>query len=112
MAVLESKLTLAPSKGGVNIPHMIIYIPQRRRPDRGLYLSPVQLEDEAAMWHGLVIVGAFGVLCTGLYMLLLALAEEGHSRWFAAVSAFLISTGAMWIIWGTSGGHSRPTDHE
>ncbi len=112
MAIPEGKLTLAPSKGGVNIPHMIIYIPQNRRPDRGLYLSSAQLEDEAAMWHGLVVVCAFGVLAAGLYMLLLALAEEGHSRWFAAVSAFLISTGAMWIIWGTSGGHSRPTDHE
>jgi hypothetical protein len=77
-----------------------------------LQLSPAQLEDGAAMWHGLVIVCAFGVLAAGLYMLVLALVGEGHSRWFAAVSAFLISTGAMWIIWGTSGGHSRPTDHE
>ena len=91
---------------------MIIYIRQSRRPDRGLYLRPAQLEDEAAMWHGLVIVCAFGVLAAGLYILLLALAEEGHSRWFAVISAFLISAGATWVIWGTSGGHSRPTRPE
>jgi hypothetical protein len=61
------------------------------------------------MWHGLVIVRAFGVLAARLYMLVLALVGEGHSRWFAVISAFLISTRAMWVIWGASGGHSQPT---
>jgi hypothetical protein len=64
------------------------------------------------MWHGLVIVRAFGVLAARLYMLVLALVGEGHSRSFAVISAFLISTRATWVIWGASGGHSRPTDHE
>jgi hypothetical protein len=61
------------------------------------------------MWHGLVIVCAFGVLAAGLYMLVLALDGEGHSRWFAVVPALLISTGVVWVTWGTSSSSSRPT---